>query len=609
MAENEAALGSNVIEVPLWWRKISDVELEAVVCARRAQTPTPGVHPGMGAETRRILAKEESYYAERGYEALARRWRLVVLETFNAKLNRVMERVQTGADRFIPHPMQLHASGEGLTFWISEGEVAVGDLLELRFLLFPEQPMPMHTYCRVRRMRREWSGSGVRVECIFELLKSPEAPPKPISAPNPPQPDRSSAVIESLPPEPLLWEPGDPISSIPEPVEPSIWETPPAIVRAPAAPSVESPRPAVARVAPVVSAPKTKAEQTLAAAQALLDADPRAVAAHVVPHKVPEPKVIVPKVLPPPPVVAQGGTKRQDFRINDNLPLTWKVLTQKSFDQAVAYFHDHREFPMRERVARQKRLLAEVDVQLKLLKQLNVKARRPVVWFREFLDRQFRQANSENEEEYFQSVLYFFFNLIKELTKRPPGSMTAAQVVSLIKEQVDLQMSRDLVEVNVQKLPKAKLEEDLTEIKRQINKLLGELRASASGLYEKLNGFREVISMMDLSMQDPPKQFTPEGDAVFTVNLSATGVAWKTVKDRVFKGDLIEVRLGVDPEGSGLEPVWAYGRVVVVQEPDETGKRRVASYFEHMSPMHREKLQAHMVRRQRAELTRRANAP
>ncbi|MBF0271429.1 MAG: hypothetical protein HQL98_05030 [Magnetococcales bacterium] len=589
MTGNATAMGSSVIEVPLWWRKLNAVEIEAVVRARRGKHLSPVLQPGLGHEVRTLLDAEQARDSDEGFFAsIARKWRLVALETFNAKLNRLVERAHPGQDTFQPHPLQWHESGEGLTFWVSEGDVGVGDFIEMRFSLFPEQPVPVHAYCRVRRVRREWSGTGLRVECSFANLESPA------SAPPPPSP-----VDEEVPglimPSPIRKTP-----------EPDLSERMP------------SPRSAVSLSQPVGSSGpatdrKSRLEQTLAAGKAMVDADPRAVAAHVTPHAHPVLHTTLPRATPAPPAVVQpvpaGGSKRQDFRINDNLPLTWKVISQKTFDQAVAHFEMHREFPMRERVARQKRILAEVDVQLKLLRQLNVKARRPVVWFREFLDRRFRQANAENEEEYFQSVLIFFFSLTKDLTKRPSGSMIAAQVVSLIKDQVDLQIARDHGEPGVPQLPKSKVEEDLAEINRQITKLMGELRGLSPELAEKIVGFREVLSLMDLSSQDLPKHLTPEGDAVFAVNLSATGVAWKTSKDRVYRGDLVEVRLGVDPQGDGLEPIWAYGRVVVVQEPDDQGKRRVASYFEHMSPLHREKLQSHMVRRQRSELMRRANTP
>ncbi|MBF0189870.1 MAG: hypothetical protein HQL99_01820 [Magnetococcales bacterium] len=589
MIGNAAAMGSSVVEVPLWWRKINAVEFEAVVRARRGKQVPPVLQPGLGLEIRTLLDAEQSRDADEGFfGSIARKWRLVALETFNAKLNRLVERAYSGQDTFQPHPLQWHESGEGLTFWVSEGDVGVGDCIELRFSLFPEQPVPVHAYCRVRRVRREWSGSGLRVECSFATLEDSDA-----VAPPPPGDAEAPGLI--MPP--LVRTPPDPDLSERRPPARSMDES--------ASRPVESSR-------PVVEDRKSRLEQTLAAGRAMLDADPRVVAAHVTPPAHPPPfHSTLPRATPAPSVAVptqQAGSKRQDFRINDNLPLTWKVVSQKTFDQAVAYFEGHREFPPRERVVRQKRLLAEVDVQLKLLRQLNVKARRPVVWFREFLDRRFRQANAENEEEYFQSVLMLFFGLVKDLTKRPPGSMTAAQVVSLIKEQVDLQIARDHAEPGAPPLSRNKVDEGLTEIARQMGKLLRELRGVSAELADRIEAFREVLALMDLSTQDLPKQLTAEGDAVFTVNLSATGVAWKTWKDRVYRGDLVEVRLGVDPNGDGLEPIWAYGRVVVVQEPDDQGKRRVASYFEHMSPLHREKLQSHMVRKQRSELMRRAGA-
>nr|CAX84075.1 Type IV pilus assembly PilZ, probable fragment [uncultured bacterium] len=579
MAEQPAALESHVIDVPLWWRRLSAVEFSAVVRARRVSAVPLSMHPGLEGEVRGVLAAEQAAFSGERLASIAGQRRLVVLEGFNAKLNRVMERVGPGDDLLQPHPLQLHESGEGLTFWVREGDVGVGDLLELRFSLFVEQPMAMHAYCRVRRVRREWSGSGLRVDCGFESLPGLEASVASVSVP-----EVSAAVSQeeqvevSLPPEPSLWEPGEADVWVSEPREPVVVAS--------------SPLPSLPM--PGIEERRARLDRKLSEGMEMVATDPRVVAARLVEQSgFREPT----------------GPKRQDYRLNDNLPLAWKVLSRKSFDQAVVYFNSYRDFPLRERVVRQKRLLAEADVQLKLLRQLNVKARRPVVWFREQLDYWFRQANSENEEEFCQGVMMIFFNLLKELTKRPPGSMLAAQVVSLLKDQVELQMARDRLGPGAQKMVRGKAEEDLATVKRQIGKLLDSLRVSSPVLGERLQGFLDVVGMMDLTRQDIPRQLTAEGDAVFTVNLSATGVAWRTLKDRVYKGDLVEVRLGLDPDARGVwETVWAYGRVVVVQEPDEQGKSRVACFFEHMAPLQREKLQAHIVRRQREELVRRATA-
>ncbi|MBF0339692.1 MAG: PilZ domain-containing protein [Magnetococcales bacterium] len=596
MAEKPTTSGKDVVEVPLWWRKINAVELEAVSSARRAQRLPLAVQPGMGDATRQLLADERLLLTAGNLAISARQHRLVALESFNAKLNRVVERAMPGEDDFKPHALQLHESGEGLTFWVWEGEFLAGELLELRFSLFAEQPMPVHAYCRIQRVRREWSGAGIRIECGFENLSPVGSSPRPTAPPAQPVVPVPVPVLDDLPPEPSLWEPGLPEPVLPDRKEPSIWETPPpapapALAARPPEPQpvrpAKPPQPPLPLPMPGIEERRAKVDQKLAEGKAMVNADPRVVTARLV-------------------EIPSAGPKRQDFRLNDNLPLAWKVVTREHFDQAVAYFNDHRSFPPREAVARQKRLLAECDVLLKMLRQLNVKARRPVVWFREQLDRWFRQANSENEEEFFTSVLMVFLVLIRELNKRPPGAMIAAQVVSLLKDQVELQIARDRLDPEGRKLAKSSPEEDLVEVKRQIAKLHGELRTASSGLYDKLKTFQEVLGMMDLSTQDVPKHFTPEGDAVFTVNLSATGVAWRTSRTHVVKGDLLEVRLGLDPDGVGLETVWAYGRVVVVQAPDEHGKSRVACFFEHMTPVQREKLQIHIARRQREELVRRA---
>jgi hypothetical protein len=286
--------------------------------------------------------------------------------------------------------------------------------------------------------------------------------------------------------------------------------------------------------------------------------------------------------------------------------VSWKVVSQPTFDKAVEYFALHRAFPPRERVVRQKRLLMDVEMQLKTVKQFNTQARRPAVWLRERLDLLFWQANSENEEEYYQSITLMFFAILRALALRPRGGAIAGQILAHIKTQADIQEARDRMDPETQKMAKAKANEDLAEIDRQIKKMLEELQGSDPGLVEKLKGLHESWSMMDLTMQDIPKKMTLDGHAVFLVNLSSTGLAWRSKKSWVAKGDLLEMNMRLSRDGTHVESVVSYGRVVAIQPPDESNRNRIACFFEYMTPKDRETVQAHIVRKQREELVRRA---
>ncbi|MEO5346589.1 MAG: hypothetical protein H7834_09460 [Magnetococcus sp. YQC-9] len=590
MAGIPPEVGSNVIEVPLWWRKLQPMELEALARARRTRTVPVTLQPGLGDETRALLETERDHIDSGGIDAVARIPRLLALEMLNAKLNRVVEHSLPGVDRYRPHPLRWHEEGDGLTFWTQEADLAVGDRVELRFSLFPEQPMPMHAYCQVHRMRRDWNGTAIRVECRFETIQGagqmsgvtrkvkPVAPeptfvPEPTGEPSPVVPEYvslSRAESSSYYLTPQLQ------GTLPREVIPHTPPPPPKSTPSP----VHHEEDRHARVA-----------RKLAEGQAIVDAEPHHASAYLSDH---------------PGNRAGLVPKRQDYRLNDQLPLAWKIVSLKSFDQAVAHFQANQVFLLREAVVRQKRLLYEADTLLKALRQQIARARRPALWLREYLDHRFRQAISEEEENRLQETLLLFIELLKGVNMRPPGAADVGQLWAFFKESLDLRILRIQLDPVEQKLALLNTERDLTELTRQTDNLFESLRVASPELVDPMLGIREALERIEVGTLDIPKQLTPDGDAIFGVNLSATGVGWRTLRSRVYKGDLVEVRLAVDPEGQGFETLWSYGRIVVVQEPDEFGRRRVACFFEHMSQLHRDRLQAHIARRQREELGRRA---
>ncbi|MBF0416945.1 MAG: hypothetical protein HQL86_01685 [Magnetococcales bacterium] len=587
MAGKPPGVGSNVIEVPLWWRKVQPVELEAVARARRSHVAPVALKPGFGSETLDLLEQERVLIDSGGIEAMSRMPRLLALEMLNAKLNRIVEQVQPGDDRYVPHPLQWHDSGDGVTFWSQEADLAIGDRLELRFSLFAEQPMPMHTYCRVHRLRRDWNGTAIRVECRFETLdgdkQGPSLQEKRITPPEASVPTAPSR--EGYPEKPEFVLPVRP--------ETAAYYITPELRGFQPPPLPHSPPPAKPAHPPAPPEEDRHARMTrkLAQGKEIVDAEPHHASAYLSDH--PSNRVgLVPK--------------RQDYRLNDQLPLAWKILSLKSYDQAVAHFQEHQLFLMRESVVVQKRMLYEADTLLKSMRQQNAKARRPALWLREYLDHRFRQAINEEEENGFQACLGLFLKLLQALNKRPPGAVDAAQLMAFFKEELDLRILRTQLDPVAQKLAWMNTERDLAELVRQIDKRVEALRVTSPELIDPLVGIRSALVRIDLATLDIPKVLTSDGDAIFGVNLSATGVGWRTLRQRVYKGDLVEIRLAVDPEGQGFETLWSYGRIVVVQDPDEFGRRRVACFFEHMSALHRERLQTHIARRQREELGRRS---
>ncbi|MBF0180047.1 MAG: hypothetical protein HQM03_08490 [Magnetococcales bacterium] len=552
-------------EVSFWHRKIGPGELAAVIRARESRLPSPTTRPGLEEEMRAALQADATARSTRlPVRSEVGRVRAEVMGAIDAKLGHILEHVHAEMAPASATPVRLLASGEGLTFWPDRTDLAVGDLLEVRLPLFPGSPIPMHGYCRVRRLRREWSWNGVRVDCAFETMEAlehaatPPAVAEPVEVPVPASP---SEALEIFPPEPSIWdEPEVILSEEPVKNEPVFIDTSPS--------------------------PSGNADQTLENARRILEAPVHemvgALASHVRPDR------------------RSPGPRRQDYRVNDEFPIAWIVIGEPVFERAAQYFQQHREFPARERIARQRKLQAEVDGLVAFLRKMYAASRRTADWLRDHLDQLFRQANSENEEEFLQHLTLLYSAILREFIQRSPGGPAAAQLLAHMRAYLELKETRG------RQVTEEKADADMAEISRQATKMLGELRGVNRAMADKLAAMHEALMALDLSTHDVPRRWTAAGDAVHAGNLSATGLAWRTSKTWVAKGDAVEVRMVLSRDGKLFEPVISYARVVVVQEPDEQNKRRIACFFEHMSPHHREMVLGHIARKQREELQRRA---
>ncbi|MBF0127473.1 MAG: hypothetical protein HQM02_09705, partial [Magnetococcales bacterium] len=114
MPRNLATLGPDVIEVPLWRRKIGWQELAAVIRAREQRTVPLAANPGLEQAIGKVLAQDPvGGEASERLSQVAGQQRLEVLEILNAKLSHILERAHPGLPAVLPTPMRLLESGEG----------------------------------------------------------------------------------------------------------------------------------------------------------------------------------------------------------------------------------------------------------------------------------------------------------------------------------------------------------------------------------------------------------------------------------------------------------------------------------------------------------------
>lgn len=303
-----------------------------------------------------------------------------------------------------------------------------------------------------------------------------------------------------------------------------------------------------------------------------------------------------------------ASSNRMDFRINDQIPLIWSIVTQESFDVALDHFKKKRAFGLRPKIAMFQGLLRELEEGIELLQRKNSKARRNVVWFRDHLSWLFLRATSEPEEDFFVDVTRLFLGVVGLLVKNPVPPGQTIQLLTYLKNRLEIQQIHDQSNPVTEERKLAKARRDLDELDRQLPRILVELHGKDAEMSAQLGLLKEALETVRFTQLDMPFGKTPDGKDTYPANISATGLAFRTRKTGVNKGDMLEMRIFLSADGNKFVPVNCYGRVVFVQTVRE-GVIKVATHIDPQPPELTQLLFAHIARKQREELIqRRENA-
>ncbi|HIJ84986.1 MAG TPA: PilZ domain-containing protein [Magnetococcales bacterium] len=296
--------------------------------------------------------------------------------------------------------------------------------------------------------------------------------------------------------------------------------------------------------------------------------------------------------------------QRRDFRINDRIPFVWCHVSDTALQEAMVTFHKDKAFGLRTIIRNQQKILAILSDIQEQLKRKHSKARKNVDWHRDRLSWLFLRAASENDENYFLGMTELFAAIARDISKQAGGSggQWSIQVLSLLRHMMELRQVRDqsnpVTEANALKKANASLE----DVERQLPKALQKVEENEPALAAKLKMYMEAIATIDLTQHDRPVGQSPDGKDLFTVNLSATGLAFRTRRLWVKKGDILEMRIFLSTGGDRFDPVTTYGRVVFVNEPVDN-KIKVATYIDPKPLVFEQKIYLHIARRQRELLS------
>ncbi|MBF0142063.1 MAG: PilZ domain-containing protein [Magnetococcales bacterium] len=589
--------------VHLWWRVLPSAVMEAVVHRYEQSGVLPETRSGLDGEIARALGDADDRHHFPVSEADSPRWEL--FRSLERKFGHLLGVAHPKPVRLEATRAQLVEGGEiDLYFWVGRTGLKRGDRLELRYCPVPDYPVQLHCYARVKTLRRSPDGQRIRVDCIFETLPEPRGggagrgltrlePGKSVA----PVPSRGGDL-------PVRGEVsgGEPLAVRVSTAERVVVAPPKAAVAPPVerivvAPSMAAKVPTVdlpvlppKEVPDTLKAREAKWEKILAQGKQLAEAVPKADPAKA-------------DLVRPMPMEDSG---RQDYRVNDLVPMGWKVISEVEFAQVTGQFEATRVFSLRPRVAEQEEVRAALAEFEERLKRRRSRARRLVSWFSEQLMTFFFRSNSGNEEEFFHALTLLLAAVVAELAGQLGENQgEAIQFLSMLKDKLDLIRRRDVQGSRMIREELEKLQESLREVGRGLDKAYEALLQVSPTLAEKMLNFSSALDAIDLTHYDFPKdESLGLVDAMFPfpVNLSATGVAFRTRREGLKRGDPVEVRLSLSVDGKSWETFLCYGRIVFVQGPERDRRTRVACHLSHKSVRAGDVLSMHIARKQREML-------
>ncbi|MBF0195838.1 MAG: PilZ domain-containing protein, partial [Magnetococcales bacterium] len=575
MKQDKKSIENNIRTVSLWWRCITAPQMTRAAKCQKKGAMLPAMHPGMLQDHISFLNKEvRSAKTGLVLDGAKAQNRMDVLDSFDKKFSAMLTAlIPTESE---DTALRFNPDGQGLTFWLDNPDIQKSDFLEVQFYPSKSAPWPVHSYVRVVGLKVDKSTGLTRVSCHFEKHKGPLLLPKQNKA-------SKEVKVDELVKQKLT-------KATPE------LKAPKKIKKVKS--KLENAEVSTIKHQTVENV-TTKHDVQRAKVENKIDATPKKDLnlASSAKKAVAKPKEII---------KPKEGTNsaRKDFRINDRIPFVWSVVSEETFKkECMAHFESNHEFDLRTRIKQQQILLKEFPHYFKEMQKTRSKARKYLVWIHDKLSWMFLRAGNENEEEYYQGITALFLDITKLISK--PLAQDVRQIVQIcsqFKAQIENQILRDQADPVIDKAKLETAKEDLVTINKANNKIIAELEKTSPKLSAKLNQFKELVDDIDLTMMDKPAGVSDDGKDLYTVNLSLTGLAFRTYRKNIKKGDLLEMRIFLSTGGERFEPVNCFGRVIFVQGPKDN-KLKIATHIDPMPQSFKQKINIHITRRQREKLS------
>jgi hypothetical protein len=314
-------------------------------------------------------------------------------------------------------------------------------------------------------------------------------------------------------------------------------------------------------------------------------------------ESVPDPMMDIPVSMPLPPSQpappSKPPTPPATINFTVEMPLVWKILTDDEYERIRNHFDPVQGFQHRPVEHAFKGALSNMDRHMPQIAQKAPQIERVGVWFRDQLSWLFQHAVTPARE---QTLLHLADQLTLMLeslatNRTPPAPLIHLLVAhqNLLEYRCRRHMTRS------ERNPTLCVELD-NAIARLRNITLPALRTDLTTNYLEISQIPLQFSDALLALKLPridiraPNQEPMDGRAIVTVNLSATGVVFRTYNHELARGQYLWMTLHVP---SSDHPLNLCCEIMMIKEPPQPNQRRlVACQFTLIRPEEQSRLEA-----------------
>jgi hypothetical protein len=305
----------------------------------------------------------------------------------------------------------------------------------------------------------------------------------------------------------------------------------------------------------------------------------------------------------------EAANRRRAFRLTDpSMPLSWRLISEEEHRHAWEYFKaNDLTIPPLARCTVHEASNAKCKAYLDSIVLSGNQGRRALLWLFHQCNAWQNRSNFAEEDQFAADIIDALTRIALRIAPEPrilsnPVVMRAFVAIQTHWQEMDRQKHKLLARTNFQDVLDQQKELVVSGLYDEIVEAIDAMGDMAPGLVVEIQQLVALVQQLLVTPRDPLSKV----DAIDSpwisqsVNLSSTGVAFHSfLGNRLQKGDLLELYLGLSVDGIFFKRHVCHGRITMVSAPNSHGRYRIAAHYTLANDEFEDVLNAHMVRKQR----------